>query len=118
MAENPSDIIGKNTTVRGEVTGSDPMVVNGRLEGEIRLDSELLVSAGGAVDAAVTASSVRVEGSLRGTVAALDRITLRPGCDVEGELRAPHIVIEADARFNGTLLMDIELPAELVGEAQ
>lgn len=118
MAENPSDIIGKNTTVRGEVTGSDPLVVNGRVEGEIRLDSELLVAAGGAVDAAVTASTVRVEGALRGTVAALERITLRPGADVEGELRAPQVVIEADARFNGTLLMDVELPAELVGDAR
>lgn len=118
MAANPSDIIGKNTTIRGEVTGSDPLLVNGRIEGEIRLDAELFIAAGAAVDAAVTASTVRVEGNLRGTVTAVERITLRPGCEVEGELRAPQVVIEADARFNGTLLMDIELPDELVGPAR
>ncbi|GMV40162.1 MAG: hypothetical protein AMXMBFR64_18780 [Myxococcales bacterium] len=118
MAANPSDIIGKNTTVRGEISGSDPLLVNGRVEGQIRLDSELLVAPGGAVDATVTASQVRVEGNLRGSVAAIERITLRPGCEVEGELRAPQIVIEADARFNGTLHMDIELPADLLGAAR
>lgn len=113
MATNPSDIISKNTRIRGEVSGSDPLVVQGTVEGEIHLANLLLIAADGRVDATVRAQSVSVEGSMKGSIEAEEQVTLRSGSTIAGDIRAPRVVIEGDAHFNGNLLMDVELPEGL-----
>jgi cytoskeletal protein CcmA (bactofilin family) len=114
MAANPSDTIGKSTKIRGEVTGKDALTIQGVVEGEIRLTNLLTVAPEGVVDATVHATAVSVEGRLQGSIEAEQQVVLRAGCEVRGEVRAPQVVIEGDARFDGTLLMNVELPDGLL----
>jgi cytoskeletal protein CcmA (bactofilin family) len=108
-------VIGKETTIRGEVTGRADLRVEGKVEGTVRLEAELIVGEGGTVAAEVDTAAMTVEGRFDGKAACSDVVTLRPGSRSTGTLTAPRVVIEEDALFDGTLDMDVGLEAEAGG---
>ena len=90
--------------------GNEAITIQGTVEGTVALDAHLLVDEAGQVTADVEATSVTVRGQLHGELVVRDIITLEPGCQVTGNLRAPRIVIQEGARFRGNIDMDVELP--------
>jgi len=97
---------GKSIVVKGDVTASEDVVVSGRIEGTIALkDHVLTVLDGGNVTASIVAKSVIVIGEIAGDVEALERVELREGCHLSGDLLAPRIVMAEGAILNGTVEM-------------
>jgi len=111
MASEDPCFIGSKTTVRGNVSGKQDLVVEGRIEGHVSLESHLTVEESATVEADVEASVATVRGQMRGPVAATRSIMLEATAKVAGKMRAPSIVIEDGARFSGEIEMDVELPA-------
>lgn len=105
-------VIGRETTIRGEVEGREDLRVEGIIEGTIRLQAELVVGEAGTVRAEVEAASLTVEGRFDGKVACSELVTLRPGSHSSGVITAPAVVIEEQAVFDGTLDMEVGLEAE------
>ena len=100
--ENGSARIGKSVTIRGEVKGSEDLIVDGHLEGTISLsDSRLTIGPNANVAADLTAQDVLVLGHVKGNVVATGRVELRAGCSVEGDIRALRLAIEDNAVFRG-----------------
>jgi len=106
MSDEFNAVIGRNIIVRGEIEGTEVLLVEGRVEGTVRLESELVVGQAGHVEAEVNAVALTVEGDFNGTAVCSDIVTLVSGCHGTGELKAPRIVIEEGAVFTGTLNMD------------
>lgn len=106
MSDEFGAVIGKDIIVRGEIEGSEVLLVEGRVEGTVRLDSELVVGQSGRVSAEVNAVALTIEGEFDGTAACSDIVTLVAGCHGTGELKAPRIVIEEGAVFTGRLNME------------
>jgi len=106
-------LIGPNMTVRGAIVGEEDLVVEGRVEGTIQIAGHLVVAEAGVVESDVEADSADVHGQVIGDVAAAQTITLHPGARVSGNLRAPRIVIDDGAHFQGGVDMDVELPEGL-----
>ena len=104
--------IGAGTLVIGRVSGTVPIWVSGRIEGTVALHSEFIVQPDGLVFGDVEADSVIVRGTIEGSVVARDTITLSEGSKVTGEIRAPRIIIEEGAGFDGSVDMDVELPRQ------
>jgi cytoskeletal protein CcmA (bactofilin family) len=104
-------LIGSKTTVRGQVSGGQDVVVEGRIEGHIGLESNLTVEEGGSVEADVAAATATLRGDVRGPVTALRSLVLEPSARVAGKLKAPSITIADGAHFSGEIEMDVELPA-------
>jgi cytoskeletal protein CcmA (bactofilin family) len=111
MGEKEPCLIGTKVTVKGNISGNQDLVVLGRVEGRVGIDTRLTVEEGGSVAADVDVSEATVKGELRGEVIASKVAVLHNTARVVGSLRAPRIVIEEGARFSGNIEMDVELPA-------
>jgi len=99
--------IGAATVVRGEVSGEEDLLVEGRIEGKILLrQNALTVGAKGRVSAEVHARAVLIDGEVEGNIVAEEQIVLRRSGRVHGDLVAPRVTIEDGARFKGSIDME------------
>jgi cytoskeletal protein CcmA (bactofilin family) len=94
-------VIGAKTQIKGEVTGSENLVVEGMVEGTIRITGDLRVAPGGVVKATVSAQSVLVAGELVGDCHASQRAEIQASGRLTGNIRAPRVVIVEGATFRG-----------------
>ena len=100
--DSTTTTIGKSVQIRGEVKGSEDLLVDGLVEGTITLtDSRLTIGANARVQANVAARDVVVLGTLNGNINATGRVELRSGCKVTGDLRAARLSIEENSVFSG-----------------
>jgi cytoskeletal protein CcmA (bactofilin family) len=111
MASEDPCFIGSKTTVRGQVSGKQDLVVEGRIEGHISLESHLTVEESATVEAEVEATLATLKGEVRGPVIATRSVVLEATARVSGKVKAPSITIADGARFSGEIEMDVELPA-------
>jgi len=95
-------VIGAKTQFKGELTGSEPVLVEGLVEGTIRITGPLRVGPGGTVKATVSAQSVVVAGEIVGDCHAADRVEIEASGRLTGNIRAPRVVIVEGATFRGT----------------
>jgi cytoskeletal protein CcmA (bactofilin family) len=95
-------VIGKSVQIRGEVKGSEDLMVDGHVEGTITLlESRLTIGPNAHVAANVSARDVILLGQLSGNVSATGRVELRDGCDLVGDISAARLMIEESAVFRG-----------------
>ena len=100
--ENATVRIGKTVVIRGEVKGSEDLIVDGRVEGTVSLsESRLTIGPNAHVAADLSAKDVLILGHLQGNVVASGRVELRAGSVVEGDIRALRLAVEDNAIFRG-----------------
>jgi cytoskeletal protein CcmA (bactofilin family) len=100
--ENSPARIGKSVVIKGEVKGSEDLVVDGRVEGTVDLaESRLTIGPNADVAADLSAKDVLIQGHLQGNIVATGRVELRAGSTVEGDIRAMRLAIEDNAIFRG-----------------
>lgn len=105
--------IGTGIQVRGHLSGSGDLVVQGRMEGHIVLQSHVIVEEAGSVVADVEIQELTVRGMMSGNASASERISVSSSATLVGDLRAPRIVLEDGARFRGNIEMDVPLPSDI-----
>lgn len=98
--------IGPGLIVDGALTGADDLIVQGSLQGEVRVDGNVQVESGGVLRASVHAAAVRVDGEMDGDLAASGRVELNADCRMNGNIRASRILIADGARFSGSVDMN------------
>lgn len=94
-------VIGAKTTVKGEITGDEDVLVEGAVEGQVRISRDLRVAGSGSVRANIEANSVIVSGEVLGDVTAAVRVDIQATGRLTGNIRAPKIVIAEGAVFRG-----------------
>lgn len=94
-------VIGAKTTVKGEITGDEDVLVEGTVEGQVRITRDLRVAASGSVRANIEANSVIVSGEVLGDCTAAVRVDIQATGRLTGNIRAPKIVIAEGAVFRG-----------------
>jgi cytoskeletal protein CcmA (bactofilin family) len=101
--------IGKSLVVKGEVTGSESLYIDGKVDGAINLaGNRVTVGRNGQVTANITAREIVVLGKVRGNVNASDRVDIRSEGSLSGDVVAQRISIEDGAFFKGGI--DIRKP--------
>src|SRR5512145_688051 len=100
-APSAACVIGSHTTLKGEITGDEDILVEGRVEGEIRISKDLRIGPGGAVKASVQAAAVVISGELTGDCTANVRVEIQATGRLFGNIRAPRVVIAEGATFRG-----------------
>jgi cytoskeletal protein CcmA (bactofilin family) len=94
-------IIAAKTVIKGELTGDEDVIVEGNVDGQIRITRDLRVGANGVVKATVEAQSIIVSGELIGDCQASVRVEIQATGRLTGNIRAPKIVIAEGAMFRG-----------------
>jgi cytoskeletal protein CcmA (bactofilin family) len=99
-------VIGPSISVKGELIGDEDLVVEGKVEGVVRLKQHhLVIGTSAEIDATLEAKSIRIEGQVRGDVVATERVELAAGSALTGDITAPRMVIADGARFKGSVDM-------------
>ena len=94
--------IGKSVIIKGELSGSEDLYVDGQVEGSIALKNHALtVGPNGQVKASVEAKNIVVQGKLDGNLLASDRVELRKSALVTGDITTQRISIEEGAYLKG-----------------
>ncbi len=96
--------IGKSVVVKGELSGSEDLYLDGEVEGSIELKGNALtIGPNGRVRANIHAREVVVLGKVEGNVRGTERVELRKSALLHGDLVTQRIVIEDGAFFKGSI---------------
>lgn len=101
--------IGPSISIRGDVTGSEDLLIQGNIDGSVTLnDHSVGVGSEGRVNANITGRLITIEGRVEGDLTAQEQIILRGSAHVKGDIKAPRVVLEDGATFRG--LVDMGSP--------
>ena len=106
MMERDVVNIGKSVVIKGELNGSEDLTVEGHVEGKIELrDHVLTIGPNGKIKAQVFAKAVIVLGEVNGNVTATEKVDIRDGGSVDGDIVSPRVAIAEGAHFRGSVDM-------------
>ena len=98
--------IGKSVLIKGELSGSEDLTIEGQVEGQIELKQHVLtIGPHGRIRAQIFAKVVVVLGEVVGNIKASDKVSIRDTGAVEGDIFAPRVAIAEGARFRGKIDM-------------
>jgi cytoskeletal protein CcmA (bactofilin family) len=112
MADSPC-VIGRGITIKGNLNGSEELIIEGSVEGHIALKNHLTIKETGRITADITTQSLLVHGKVSGNIEADELVSLSSEASVVADIKAPRVVIEDGARFKGRIEMDVDLPPGL-----
>lgn len=103
--------IGKSVVVKGELSGSEDLYLDGEVEGNIELhDHSLTIGPNGKVKANIHARDVVVHGKVDGNIAGTERVELKKSAILSGDITTQRIIIEDGAFFKGAIDIQKETP--------
>lgn len=98
--------IGKSVIIKGELSGSEDLTIEGNVEGKIELrDNVLTIGPNGKIRAEVFAKAVIVLGEVTGNVTASEKVDIRDNGSVDGDIASPKVAIAEGALFRGSVDM-------------
>src|SRR4029450_3013593 len=98
--------MGKSVVIKGELSGSEDLTIEGQVEGKIELRQNVLtIGPNGKIKAQVFAKSVIILGEVTGNVTATEKVDIRDNGSVDGDLVSPRVAIAEGAHFRGSIDM-------------
>ena len=98
--------IGKSVVIKGELSGSEDLTIEGHVEGKIELrENVLTIGPNGKIRAEVFAKAVIVLGEVAGNVTASEKVDIRDNGSVDGDIISPRVAIAEGAHFRGSVDM-------------
>ena len=98
--------IGKSVIIKGELSGSEDLTIEGQVDGKIELRQNVLtIGPNGRIKAQINAKAVIVQGEVVGNITATEKVDIRDAGSVDGDLAAPRIAIADGAHFRGSIDM-------------
>lgn len=103
--------VGRSIVFRGDLSGEEDLVIQGRVEGSVNLGQHsVTVGPDGEVIASIVGRVVTVEGRVEGNIDGAEQVTLKSSSHVKGDITAPRVVLENGARFRGLVDMGDDEP--------
>src|ERR1700676_4127185 len=94
--------IGRTLVIKGEISGSEALYIDGRIEGKINLpDNRVTIGRNSTVQANITAREVVVMGKVNGNIECTDRVDIRSEGSVTGDVSTVRISVEDGAVLKG-----------------
>jgi cytoskeletal protein CcmA (bactofilin family) len=101
--------IGRTLVIKGEITGSEALYIDGKIEGKITMpDSRVTIGRNGKVDASIQAREVVVMGKVTGNIECSDRVDIRAEGSVSGDISTVRITVEDGAALKGGIQVRAE----------
>jgi len=110
--EHRRSVLSPAISVKGDISGTEDLVLEGRMEGTINLSkNEVLIGPDGQIKADITALKVSIEGSVTGDIRGSERVVINHSGRVEGNIVAPRVVLEDGCQFKGSVEMNVDSSA-------
>ena len=105
--------LSSDVKIEGSITLQKELLIDGKVQGQINSDGVLTIGENADIRGEIKVKSVTVYGYVHGNITA-ERCELKPTCTLEGDLKAPRLIIEEGAIFIGsslnTLASTVETP--------
>jgi cytoskeletal protein CcmA (bactofilin family) len=99
--------IGASILIKGDLSGDEDLVIEGRVEGKVDLkQNNVTVGRNGRVRADIFGRVVIIEGEVDGNVFAQEQAILRQAGAIRGNITAPRVILEDGSRFKGSIDME------------
>ncbi|HEY7774707.1 MAG TPA: polymer-forming cytoskeletal protein [Marinagarivorans sp.] len=106
---SPSAVIGSKINFKGELSGDEDLLIQGKVEGTVTLKGhKLTVGKLGYVKANLQAKNIIVDGTVEGDIVADEHIAINASSVVKGNIIAERVTLEDGAKFRGSIDMDID----------
>lgn len=117
QSERDTVNIGKSVVIKGELSGSEDLTIEGQVEGKIELRQNILtIGPNGKIKATVFAKAIIVQGEVHGNITATDKVDIRDNGSVDGDLSSPRVAIAEGAHFRGSI--DMQRPGAKPGDVK
>jgi cytoskeletal protein CcmA (bactofilin family) len=111
--------IGRTLFIKGEISGSEALYIDGRIEGKITMpDSRVTIGRNGKVDASIQAREVVIMGKVTGNIECSDRVDIRSEGSVSGDISTARISVEDGAALKGGIQVHNEAKSQAQPQAQ
>jgi cytoskeletal protein CcmA (bactofilin family) len=97
--------VAAGSRIQGEISGSTELMIDGEVEGKLKIGNNVVVGAKGVVKGEIEARTVRVGGKVVGNVKGQERVEILSSGNVEGDVAAPRVIIADGAFFKGNVEM-------------
>jgi len=98
--------LGKSVVIKGELSGSEDLILYGQMEGSIRLpDHTLTIGPHADIKAEISAKAVVIMGAVTGNVTAGEKVDIRATGSVTGDIVSPRLVIVEGGSLHGRVQM-------------
>ena len=109
--------ISEGTVVKGEIVSPSDIRIDGIFEGKIISRGKVVVGEGASIVGDVICANMDMYGSIKGNIYVKDILTLKAGCQVDGNIAIRRLEVELDSQFNGNCKMITEEQfAQICGE--
>jgi len=99
-------MIGPTIFIKGDLTGEEDLIIEGRVEGKIQLKQHnVIIGKHGRVQADIFGKVISIEGEVQGNLHGEEQVLLKPTSIVRGNLTAPRVVLEDGSNFKGSIDM-------------
>jgi cytoskeletal protein CcmA (bactofilin family) len=113
-----SNTISKDTSIDGNVETSGNLRIEGKIKGNIRARSKVVLGTSGEVEGKVYAQTADIEGTIKGTVQVEGMLTLKSTANIKGDINTGKLAMEAGAVFDGKCKMgSFKNPEDLKSKA-
>ena len=107
--ETPAvNMIGKGTSIKGDIRSDGDFRVDGILHGSIQSTGKIVVGISGSIEGDVTCQNADLSGQVRATIRVKELLSLKSTSKVTGEVYTSKLAIEPGAKFSGTCNMEDE----------
>ena len=104
---NSSNIIGKGTTVEGNIDTFGNLRVEGRIIGNVKSKSKIALGQSSYVEGDISAQNAEIAGEVSGKVEVSELLIIKPSGVVKGEIITGKLIVESGAAFNGSCQMGV-----------
>jgi cytoskeletal protein CcmA (bactofilin family) len=105
-----ASLIGSGTSLKGDITSSGDLRIDGTLVGNIICSAKVIIGANGVVEGDVSGLTADIMGKVSGTIKVKELLQLKSNCQVNGNIHSAKLQIEPAANFNGQCHMIHEAP--------
>ena len=99
--------IGPSISIQGDLTGDEDLMIQGRIDGEVRLEkNKVTIGKNGRVQADIHARSIEVEGQIKGNLYGAEDVIVRAAGRVQGNIVCGRVTLENGANFKGSIDME------------
>jgi cytoskeletal protein CcmA (bactofilin family) len=115
-ASNATNTIAKGTLVEGNVETYGNIRIEGKIVGNIKSNSKLVLSDSSVIEGNIYAQNAEIGGEVKGIIEVVEMLVLKPTAQIKGDIITGKLVIESGAIFNGTCKMGASKEVKISAE--